>query len=78
MVPKEAYLAPLVKPDKVVCIGMNYKDHCEEQGAPIPVEPIVFSKWSSCITGPYADIQCTDETQVQRARPCRGVGEEDF
>ena len=30
---------------------MNYKDHCLEQNLPIPVEPIVFNKWPSCIVG---------------------------
>ncbi len=32
---------------------MNYKDHCLEQNLPIPVEPIVFNKWPSCIVGKY-------------------------
>jgi len=34
--------APIQNPDKVVCVGMNYKDHCEEQGVPVPPEPIFF------------------------------------
>ncbi|XP_014675983.1 PREDICTED: fumarylacetoacetate hydrolase domain-containing protein 2-like isoform X1 [Priapulus caudatus] len=63
-VDQSEYLAPLIRPDKVVCVGMNYRDHCEEQGAPIPTEPLLFSKWSSCISAPYADIQYTDETQT--------------
>ncbi len=33
--------APIVGMDKVICIGMNYKDHCEEQNAPVPTEPVV-------------------------------------
>ena len=45
-------LAPITGPDKVLCIGMNYKDHCEEQGAPVPTEPVVFNKFPSCIVGP--------------------------
>ena len=49
-------LAPVNGMDKVICIGMNYKDHCEEQGAPIPKEPVVFNKFPSCVVGPYADI----------------------
>ena len=32
---------------------MNYKDHCLEQNLTIPVEPIVFNKWPSCIVGIY-------------------------
>jgi len=44
--------APVTKPDKVLCIGMNYVDHCEEQNKPIPEEPLVFNKFPSCIVGP--------------------------
>ena len=42
-------LAPVTQPDKVICIGMNYKDHCEEQNKPVPKEPVVFNKFPSCI-----------------------------
>jgi len=48
--------APITGMDKVLCIGMNYKDHCEEQGAPIPTEPLVFNKFPSCVVGPNADL----------------------
>merc|ERR1719468_65428 len=48
--------APLTKPDKVLCIGMNYVDHCEEQNKPIPTEPLVFNKFPSCIVGPSEPI----------------------
>ncbi|XP_032794648.1 fumarylacetoacetate hydrolase domain-containing protein 2 [Daphnia magna] len=53
---KYQLLAPITSPDKVACIGMNYKDHCQEQGAPIPLEPLVFSKFPSCIIGPFDNI----------------------
>jgi len=56
--------APITGMDKVLCIGMNYKDHCEEQGAPIPKEPVVFNKFPSCVVGPSADLpypKCTKE-----------------
>jgi len=49
-------LAPINGPDKVICIGMNYKDHCEEQGAPIPKEPVVFNKFPSTIVGPFDNL----------------------
>jgi len=58
------FLSPITNPDKVICIGMNYKDHCEEQGAPVPIEPIIFNKFPSTITGPYDDIQYTEETMA--------------
>ena len=41
---------------QVLCIGMNYKDHCEEQGVPTPKEPLVFNKFPSCVAGPYVDL----------------------
>ena len=43
-------------PSKFIGIGLNYKDHAEEQNLPIPKEPIIFSKFTSCITGPNDDI----------------------
>jgi len=52
----DRYMAPVTAPDKLICIGMNYKDHCEEQKAPIPHEPIIFNKFPSCIVGPYDPI----------------------
>lgn len=56
-------LPPVSAPEKVVCVGMNYKDHCLEQNAPIPKEPIIFSKFPSAITGPYDDIILPTESQ---------------
>ncbi|XP_071445139.1 oxaloacetate tautomerase fahd2, mitochondrial [Hetaerina americana] len=48
--------APIIGPDKVVCVGMNYSDHCKEQNAPIPEEPVIFNKFPSSIIGPYDPI----------------------
>ncbi|XP_030628066.1 fumarylacetoacetate hydrolase domain-containing protein 2A isoform X2 [Chanos chanos] len=56
-------LSPVTGPDKVVCVGMNYRDHCLEQNAPIPKEPIIFSKFPSSITGPFDDITLPAESQ---------------
>ncbi|MGV3517890.1 fumarylacetoacetate hydrolase family protein [Luteitalea sp.] len=44
-------LAP-VMPSKIVCIGLNYKDHAAEQGKPLPAEPLLFLKPSSAIIAP--------------------------
>jgi 2-keto-4-pentenoate hydratase/2-oxohepta-3-ene-1,7-dioic acid hydratase in catechol pathway len=52
----EKFLAPVLNPDKLLCSGMNYRDHCEEQNVPIPKEPIVFNKFPSCIVGPTDPI----------------------
>ncbi|CAB3373020.1 Hypothetical predicted protein [Cloeon dipterum] len=50
-------LSPITRPDKVVCVGLNYRDHCEEQNKPVPTEPVFFSKFSSVIVGPYDDVK---------------------
>lgn len=49
-------LAPIPLPPKVICIGLNYRDHAIESGAAIPNEPVVFAKFSSCVVGPGAPI----------------------
>ena len=41
---------------KFICIGLNYADHAEESGMPIPSEPEVFTKATSAISGPNDDI----------------------
>jgi 2-keto-4-pentenoate hydratase/2-oxohepta-3-ene-1,7-dioic acid hydratase in catechol pathway/NAD(P)-dependent dehydrogenase (short-subunit alcohol dehydrogenase family) len=41
---------------KFLCIGMNYVDHCTEQNVPIPTEPLVFSKFGSCVVGPGVPV----------------------
>ena len=43
-------------PSKFLGIGLNYRDHAIEQNLPIPKEPIIFSKFTSCITGPNDPI----------------------
>uniref|UniRef100_A0A8D1AHF3 Fumarylacetoacetase-like C-terminal domain-containing protein n=1 Tax=Sus scrofa TaxID=9823 RepID=A0A8D1AHF3_PIG len=57
-------LAPVTQPDRVVCVGMNYMDHCRQQNVPVPKEPIIFSKFSSFIMGPYDEIVLPPESQV--------------
>ncbi|MHC8950076.1 fumarylacetoacetate hydrolase family protein [Sphingobacterium hungaricum] len=48
--------APFTRPSKIVCIGLNYKDHAEETGAKIPAEPIIFMKSSTSLVGPNDQI----------------------
>lgn len=45
-------LAPIDDPQKVICIGQNYKDHCDEQNQPYPARVIIFAKFPTCIIGP--------------------------
>jgi len=48
--------APLVRPSKIICVGLNYRDHAAETNAPIPAEPILFFKATSAIVGPNDDL----------------------
>ena len=41
---------------KLICVGLNYADHAAESGMPVPAEPILFSKATSAISGPYDDV----------------------
>ena len=59
------FLAPLLRPSKVVCIGTNYADHAREMGGQPPEIPVVFSKFASAIVGPGQPIQLPEiATQV--------------
>lgn len=56
-VDKGVRLGPaLARPSKIVCVGLNYKDHAAETNAPIPAEPILFFKATSAIVGPNDDL----------------------
>jgi 2-keto-4-pentenoate hydratase/2-oxohepta-3-ene-1,7-dioic acid hydratase in catechol pathway len=48
--------SPVPRPGKVVCIGLNYRDHAEESGMPIPASPIIFSKFPTSVIGPGEPI----------------------
>lgn len=48
--------SPLAHPGKVICIGLNYRDHAEETGADIPGEPVMFLKTPDTIVGPYDEV----------------------
>ena len=59
VVPGEPRLGPCVgSVGKFIGIGLNYADHAEETGQPIPKEPVVFNKWVTCVSG------CNDEIQI--------------
>ncbi len=48
--------SPIARPGKVVCIGLNYRDHASETGAQPPEEPVVFMKDPSTVVGPYDTV----------------------
>src|SRR5262245_30748292 len=45
------FLAPVPDPNKIICLGLNYRDHALESGAAIPNEPVLFSKYTTALTG---------------------------
>ena len=48
--------SPAPRPTQVFGIGLNYRDHAAEAGLPLPDRPATFTKFPTCITGPYADV----------------------
>jgi 2-keto-4-pentenoate hydratase/2-oxohepta-3-ene-1,7-dioic acid hydratase in catechol pathway len=56
--------APVPRPPKVLAIGLNYRDHAEESGQPIPQRPVVFAKMPTCITGPGQPVHMPRVSQA--------------
>ena len=49
-------LAPVPRPGKIICVGLNYRDHAKETGKAVPSEPVLFSKFANSVVGPGADV----------------------
>jgi 2-keto-4-pentenoate hydratase/2-oxohepta-3-ene-1,7-dioic acid hydratase in catechol pathway len=49
-------MLPIDRPGKIICIGLNYRDHAEEQGVPLPEAPLLFAKWQNALIGPEEPI----------------------
>jgi len=56
---------PVPNPGKIVCVGLNYADHCQEQNWEIPTSPVLFAKFPTCITGTNDLIQWPPESSQQ-------------
>jgi 2-keto-4-pentenoate hydratase/2-oxohepta-3-ene-1,7-dioic acid hydratase in catechol pathway len=78
-------MLPIDRPGKIVCVGLNYSDHAEEQGAALPKEPLLFAKWTTALIGPGEAIvipplvtQCDYEAElgVVIGERVRGVSKE--
>jgi 2-keto-4-pentenoate hydratase/2-oxohepta-3-ene-1,7-dioic acid hydratase in catechol pathway len=54
--PSARHGAPIARPEKIICVGLNYRDHANETGASIPTEPILFMKAPNCMIGPNDEI----------------------
>lgn len=62
--PEEITWGPCVtNPQKIICIGLNYRKHAEETNAPIPKTPIIFSKFNNTLAGHRSDIRIPEETE---------------
>lgn len=48
--------APIARPSKIVCIGLNYSDHAAESGMPVPSEPVIFFKATTAYHGPNDNL----------------------
>jgi 2-keto-4-pentenoate hydratase/2-oxohepta-3-ene-1,7-dioic acid hydratase in catechol pathway len=79
-------LAPVPNPGKLICIGLNYRDHAAEAGLATPAEPVVFAKLSNTVNGPYSPIRMPRATEqidyegelgVVLGKTCKGVKEAD-
>lgn len=83
--PGEVDLLPPASPSKVVCVGLNYRDHAAELGAEAPERPMLFLKPPSSVTGPGAEVELPDAERVEFeaelgvviGEGCRRVPEED-
>jgi len=54
---------PIERPQKIVCVGLNYRDHAEEQGTELPSAPLLFAKWPNALIGPGEPIVIPPVTQ---------------
>ncbi|WP_435065226.1 fumarylacetoacetate hydrolase family protein [Halobaculum sp. EA56] len=71
--------APVTDPQKVVCVGLNYRDHAEEGDHDVPDEPVLFSKFPTAVTGPGSTVSWDPEFTEQvdyEAELVAVVGEE--
>jgi 2-keto-4-pentenoate hydratase/2-oxohepta-3-ene-1,7-dioic acid hydratase in catechol pathway len=53
-------LAPIIRPGKIICIGLNYRDHAEEAGFPIPEQPLCFAKTVNTVIGHEEAVTCPE------------------
>jgi 2-keto-4-pentenoate hydratase/2-oxohepta-3-ene-1,7-dioic acid hydratase in catechol pathway len=47
----------IATPQKIICVGLNYRDHAEEQGVDLPERPLLFAKWPNTLIGPGEPIR---------------------
>lgn len=78
--------APVSRPEKIICVGLNYRDHAEEAGVAVPEEPILFPKFANSVVGPgdpiivpgaVRRVDYEAELAVVMGRTCRRVPAEE-
>jgi 2-keto-4-pentenoate hydratase/2-oxohepta-3-ene-1,7-dioic acid hydratase in catechol pathway len=57
-----ALLAPVPRPGKIICIGLNYRDHAAETGKAVPTEPVLFAKYANSVVADGAVVPIPPET----------------
>ena len=64
-------MVPIDRPGKIICVGLNYRDHAEEQGVDLPKAPLFFAKYTTSLIGPGDPIvipsvveQCDYEAEL--------------
>jgi acylpyruvate hydrolase len=76
---------PIDPPGKIICVGLNYRDHAEEQGTELPSAPLLFAKWPNALIGPgepiviprvSKQVDYEAELAVVIGQRVRGVSEE--
>jgi 2,4-diketo-3-deoxy-L-fuconate hydrolase len=55
-------LAPVPRPGKIICVGLNYRDHAAETGKAVPTEPVLFPKWANSVVPDNAVVAIPPET----------------
>ena len=55
-------------PQKIVCVGLNYRDHAEEQGVDLPERPLLFAKWPNTLIADREAIRVPAITTSRRFR----------
>lgn len=48
---------PIARPTKIICVGLNYRDHAAESGQDVPSQPLLFAKWTNALIGSGATIK---------------------
>ena len=85
--PQDAFDCPVVRPSKMLAVGLNYASHAKETGATVPESPLIFAKYPNSLTGPFADVEIGPRVTEQAdyevelaviiGRTAKGVSEAD-